>query len=173
MNLNEKIVEILKQHPEGEPFFDALDAMIRGDQDILDSFMHFVNNKVYPDNKRYGIILSGNFGNAIFSAFGLDLYQIYGDVILVTGGIRKGEVPVIFKDTLPVKDYIFLDDSFYSGTTMKAIASKLGALSGRIVKTFVIYDGSKTKRNDVFSMYRYFDKYPLDLGSEIPTFEDI
>ena len=33
--LNEKIAEILRQHPEGEPFFDALDAMIRGDQNIL------------------------------------------------------------------------------------------------------------------------------------------
>ncbi len=25
--LNEKIAEILRQHPEGEPFFDALDAV--------------------------------------------------------------------------------------------------------------------------------------------------
>ena len=44
--LNEKIAEILRQHPEGEPFFDALDAMIRGDQDILKAFMNFVYSKI-------------------------------------------------------------------------------------------------------------------------------
>ena len=32
-NLNDKIAEILKQHPEGEDFFDTFDAMVRGDLD--------------------------------------------------------------------------------------------------------------------------------------------
>ena len=156
--LNEKIAEILRQHPEGEPFFDALDAMIRGDQNILEAFMNFVYSKV--ESKRYGIILSGNFGNAVFSAYGLDLYQNFSDVILVSGGLRKGEVPVIFKENLGATDYIFLDDSFYSGTTRNSIASVLGSLNGRIVKTFVIYDGAKVRQKDVLSMFRYFDEYP-------------
>lgn len=156
--LNEKIAEILRQHPEGEPFFDALDAMIRGDQNILEAFMNFVYNKL--DNRRYGVILSGNFGNAIFSAYGLRLYEDFSDVILVNGGIRKGETPIIFKDKLETTNYVFLDDSFYSGTTRNAIASVLGSLNGRIVKTFVIYDGAKVRQRDVLSMFRYFDKYP-------------
>ena len=156
--LNEKIAEILRQHPEGEPFFDALDAMIRGDQNILEAFMNFVYNKL--DNRRYGVILSGNFGNAIFSAYGLRLYEDFSDVILVNGGIRKGETPIIFKDKLETTNYVFLDDSFYSGTTRNAIASVLGSLNGRIVKTFVIYDGAKVRQRNVLSMFRYFDKYP-------------
>ena len=156
--LNEKIAEILRQHPEGEPFFDALDAMIRGDQNILEAFMNFVYNKL--DNRQYGVILSGNFGNAIFSAYGLRLYEDFSDVILVNGGIRKGETPIIFKDKLETTNYVFLDDSFYSGTTRNAIASVLGSLNGRIVKTFVIYDGAKVRQRDVLSMFRYFDKYP-------------
>lgn len=156
--LNEKIAEILRQHPEGEPFFDALDAMIRGDQNILEAFMHFVYSKI--EGKRFGVILSGNFGNALFSAYGLDLYQNFSDVILVSGGLRKGEVPVIFKEKLAATDYIFLDDSFYSGTTRNSIASALASLNGRIVQTFVIYDGAKVRQKDVLSMFRYFDKYP-------------
>lgn len=156
--LNEKVAEILRQHPEGEPFFDALDAMIRGDQNILEAFMNFVYNKL--DNRQYGVILSGNFGNAIFSAYGLRLYEDFSDVILVNGGIRKGETPIIFKDKLETTNYVFLDDSFYSGTTRNAIASVLGSLNGRIVKTFVIYDGAKVRQRDVLSMFRYFDKYP-------------
>ena len=156
--LNEKVAEILRQHPEGEPFFDALDARIRGDQNILEAFMNFVYNKL--DNRQYGVILSGNFGNAIFSAYGLRLYEDFSDVILVNGGIRKGETPIIFKDKLETTNYVFLDDSFYSGTTRNAIASVLGSLNGRIVKTFVIYDGAKVRQRDVLSMFRYFDKYP-------------
>ena len=156
--LNEKIAEILRQHPEGEPFFDALDAMIRGDQNILKAFMNFVYSKI--EGERFGVILSGNFGNAIFSTYGLDLYQNFKDVIIVNGGIRKGETPVIFKEKLVTTDYIFLDDSFYSGTTRNAISSALGSLNGRIVKTFVIYDGAKVRQKDVLSMFRYFDKYP-------------
>ena len=149
--LNEKIAEILRQHPEGEPFFDALDAMIRGDQNILKAFMNFVYSKI--EGERFGVILSGNFGNAIFSTYGLDLYQNFKDVILVNGGIRKGETPVIFKEKLVTTDYIFLDDSFYSGTTRNAISSALGSLNGRIVKTFVIYDGAKVRQKDVLSIF--------------------
>ena len=29
----------------------------------------------------------------------------------------------------------------------------------KIVKTFVIYDGSKVKKNNIFSMFRYYDHY--------------
>lgn len=155
--LNEKIVGILRQHPEGEPFFNALDAMIRGDQDILEAFMNFVYSKI--EGKRFGVILSGNFGNALFSTYGLSLYQNFSDVILVNGGLRKGEVPVIFKEKLKTTDYIFLDDSFYSGTTRNSIASVLGSLNGRIVITFVIYDGAKVRQKNVLSMFRYYDKY--------------
>lgn len=36
MNTNDKIIEILKQHPEGgETFFNALDLTLRSDFDIL------------------------------------------------------------------------------------------------------------------------------------------
>lgn len=37
MNTNDKIIELLKQHPEGGEtfFFNALDLMLRSDFDIL------------------------------------------------------------------------------------------------------------------------------------------
>ena len=47
MTLNEKIGIILKQHKEGEGFFNALDFMIKLE---------------LPDT---GLIVSGGFGNAI------------------------------------------------------------------------------------------------------------
>ena len=40
MTLNEKIGVILKQHKEGEEFFNALDFMIKGDRSILEDFLY-------------------------------------------------------------------------------------------------------------------------------------
>jgi hypothetical protein len=37
------------------------------------------------------------------------------------------------------------------------------------VQTFVIYDGAKVRQKDVLSMFRYFDKYPI----EYPGIDDI
>ena len=44
MTLNEKIGVILKQHKEGEEFFNALDFKIKGDRSILEDFLSFFMN---------------------------------------------------------------------------------------------------------------------------------
>ena len=56
-NLNKKIKEILKQHKEGRPFFDALDFSIKGDYDLLEILI----NKTLPTiNNSYskGLLLT-------------------------------------------------------------------------------------------------------------------
>lgn len=167
MKLNEKIIEILKQHPEGEPFFDALDAMIRGDLDVLGTFMNFVESKL-RDTQNCTLILTGQFGNAIISLFGSELFKKFADVILVNGGIRTGEKPVIFRQNLKATQCIMLDDSYYSGKTRNDIETALRIINvnARISHTFVIYDGSKNRKTNVFSMFRYYD-HP-----EISTLEE-
>lgn len=60
----EKIGVILKQHKEGEEFFNALDFMIKGDRSILEDFLSFFMNDAgrnleLPDT---GLIVSGGFG---------------------------------------------------------------------------------------------------------------
>ena len=158
--LNEKIAEILRQHPEGEPFFDALDAMVRGDMDILYTFLNFVYSEL-DYTKEYSLILSGQFGNAIMSIYGVKLFDDFSDVILVEGGLRSGKTPTIFRQNFTKTKFILLDDSFYSGTTKDAIERSLKMVDSqaKIVKTFVIYDGSKIKKNNLYSMFRYYDHY--------------
>lgn len=160
MKLNYKIAEILKQHEGGEEFFDALDAMVRGDMDILHTFLDFVYSEL-GDTKEYSLILSGQFGNALMSIYGTNLFKDFSDVILVEGGLRSGKTPTIFRQNFTETKFILLDDSFYSGTTKDAIerALKMVDSQARIVKTFVIYDGSKVKKNNIFSMFRYYDHY--------------
>ena len=158
--LNEKIAEILRQHPEGEPFFDALDAMVRGDMNILHTFLNFVYSEL-EHTREYSLILSGQFGNAIMSIYGVKLFDDFSDVILVEGGLRSGKTPTIFRQTFINTKFIMLDDSFYSGTTKDVIehALKMIDSQAKIVKTFVIYDGSKIKKNNLYSMFRYYDHY--------------
>ena len=158
--LNEKIAEILRQHPEGEPFFDALDAMVRGDMDILHTFLNFVYSEL-EHTREYSLILSGQFGNAIMSIYGVKLFDDFSDVILVEGVLRSGKTPTIFRQNFTKTKFILLDDSFYSGTTKDAIERSLKMVDSqaKIVKTFVIYDGSKIKKNNLYSMFRYYDHY--------------
>lgn len=160
MKLNYKIAEILKQHEGGEEFFDALDAMVRGDMDILNTFLNFVYFEI-GDTKEYSLILSGQFGNALMSIYGTNLFKDFSDVILVEGGLRSGKTPTIFRQNFTETKFILLDDSFYSGTTKNTIerALKVVDSQAKIVKTFVIYDGSKTKEYNLYSMFRYYDHY--------------
>ena len=154
--LNEKIAEILKQHPEGEDFFDALDAMVRGDLDILRAFLDFVGNNL-DDYDKYTLILTGQFGIAMMNIFGDKLLDNFTDVILINGGIRKGEEPIIYREKLKSPRCIMFDDSFYSGITRDLIEGKLRTFNSqaKIEKTFVIYDGSVKAQKNVFSMFRY------------------
>lgn len=60
MTLNEKIGVILRQHKEGEEFFNALDFMIKGDRSILEDFLHFfiwifIDDSYYLGRTRAGI----------------------------------------------------------------------------------------------------------------------
>ena len=58
-NLNNKIVEILKKHPEGgEKFFDALGLKIRSDTNILNDYISWVKS-YYGYNACIGVIVTG------------------------------------------------------------------------------------------------------------------
>lgn len=106
MTLNEKIGIILKQHKEGEEFFNALDFMIKGDRSILEDFLSFFMNDAgrnleLPDT---GLIVSGGFGNAIMTMYGDRLTETFREVVVTNGGIRLGNEALIFKDKLLCKN---------------------------------------------------------------------
>ena len=170
MTLNEKIINLLKEHPEGgEKFFNALDLLIRSDRAILDDFVtwsiahvkNFCGNWA-EDNlvntKSVGVILTGRFGNAVLSNYLSLLDSEFADIIIVNGGIREGAVPEIYRQGFNIKRYILLDDSFYSGTTMLSIEKAMQSIDPevQIIHTCVIYDGGKEKRDNVSSLYKYY-----------------
>lgn len=141
MNLNIIIKDLLKEHPEGgEKFFDALDLLIRGDSDILSMFLDFVMNNL-SENITYGVVLSGKFGCVLYNNYGHILSKYFdGGIILTNGGIRKGEPAYLGVTELSCTNYVFLDDSYYSGKTKSGIEEALKNIDSKakITNTFVV-----------------------------------
>lgn len=106
--------------------------------------------------KARGVILSGKFGQAFYNNFKPFLTEQFKEVLITNGGIREGKEPYLGLTSLNCKEYVFIDDSYYSGKTMKGIEKALQNINpiAKIIKTFVVYDGCKTKNNDVISLFR-------------------
>ncbi len=54
------------------------------------------------------------------------------------------------------KNYVFIDDSYFSGTTFIKIEKFLKGHNSTIEYVQVVYDGSKVASNKVKSFFRYF-----------------
>lgn len=149
--LDEIVKTMLETHEGGEVFFDNLDHAIRINLPIVDELL----NKI-PDFKNKHIIVSGKFG--IFFKKYLDLLDIAPkSLTVVRGGLRKGKKIIELNENTPSNsELIFIDDSFYSGTTRKRIEEKLNTINSTIKLTYVVYDGSIVKSNNVKSLYRYY-----------------
>lgn len=74
--------------------------------------------------------------------------------------IREGREAYLGIDLLKCNEFIFIDDSYYSGKTMKGIEKALQNInpSAKITETFVVYDGSKVKNDNIISLFRYYDR---------------
>lgn len=160
MNTNDKIIEILKQHPEGgETFFNALDLMLRSDFDILAELKELIRKNI-TNLKNVNIILSGHFGIALINNDNFWLSQ-FKNFYLIQGGLRGNDEGEFLKDyKTDSSENIFVDDSFYSGTTRNKIDSLIkskGLIKG-INSTFVIYDGNPLIQKDVHSLFKYYKK---------------
>ena len=179
MSLDEKISEILKDHPGGEDFFNHLDEELRTSPHWLVKAYQFLQNYMqnhyemrdwggkhssYCTTARYfgdmympvGLVLTGSFGMAAMNCLH-QLNEYFEDIIIVNGGIRKGAKVNIKATGTLAEEFILFDDSIYSGTTRDKIEEALQELNpdARIVHSIVIYDGSKDHKN-ISSLYQYY-----------------
>ena len=160
--LNNQIIKLLKEHKEGgEKFFNALDLMIRSDYSIFNMLTNKIKNYFHSDTmNKTGVILSGKFGYIFYNNFSHFLNNSFKEVIITNGGIREGREAYLGIDSLKCNEFIFIDDSYYSGKTKKGIEEALQNINpnAKITETFVVYDGSKSKSNNVISLFRYYDQ---------------
>jgi len=145
--INNIVDSILLKYKEGQDFFSNLDLSFRNKK-VMDILLASV-----PD--KYKIITSGSFGRK--------LSKIYPHkvTLLLPGNLRHMLKYDLIKQRKQIKkqDYIFLDDSYYSGRTVNVVRKALEEQQGNLVKTYVLYDGKKTKDKDIKYFYRYFDNH--------------
>lgn len=138
---------VLLKYKEGQEFFSNLDLSFRNKK-VIDILLHSIP-------KDCKIITSGSFGRKIT--------LLYPEKVslLLPGDLRHMEKYSLdsIRDRIKHQDYIFLDDSYYSGRTVNVVRKALEEQQGNLVKTFVIYDGKKNKDKDIEYFYRYFDNH--------------
>lgn len=149
--LDNLVKEMIKEHEGGEKFFDNLDEAVREETYTYD-LMKLAGRLLYTCN----IIVSGKFGRYFMNFVETSKLKVN----IVNGGLRSGariEDDLCYIEELDNKEFIFFDDSFYSGKTRNVIKEYLEERGAVLLDTYVIYDGSKEKDPYVHSLYRYYD----------------
>ncbi len=162
------VKDISKTTPGGNIFFDKLDSEIKKSKN-LDIIVKLFE-KIYQDfGINYNLVVSGGFGDLIMFLLKRGDIKCEGSILQVSGGltshftdmdkIKKVKEVVIQKQigNINNKEFIFVDDSFYSGTTGFSIDLFLKKIGSRILKTYVVYDGNDTKSPDRIALYNYYD----------------
>jgi len=172
MNSTEKIDKIVKSISKttqgGNTFFDQIDLSIKNPKNLdltLDLF-----KKIYEDfGLAYNLVVSGGFGDLVMWLIEKQKIKCNGTILQLSGGltshftdmdkIKKAKVAKIEKSIgdFEKKNFIFIDDSYYSGTTGVSINNFLNKVGSKIIKTYVIYDGNDKKSSDRISLYNYYD----------------
>ena len=184
------VKDISKTTPGGNIFFDKLDSEIKKPKNI--DIIVKLFEKIYRDfGLHYNLVVSGGFGDLIMFLLKRGDIKCEGSILQVSGGltshftdmdkIKKVKEVIIQKKIGDInnKDFIFVDDSFYSGTTGFSIDQFLKRLGSKILKTYVVYDGNDTKSANRIALYNYYDwnvgsQRTLDeLMNELDRYKDI
>lgn len=156
----ETVNKLLEQYIGGQIFFTELDKAVKFDERILWELVKTVKAN-FPNTFT---IASGEIGLAMHN-YGVDID------FLVPGGLRFDPTKINltpFKSKICGRDFLFIDDSFFSGKTLAVIQEELDKLGGNLIGAYVAYDGSKEKNENVWSLYRYYDHYDI-LGRPLKT----
>lgn len=149
----ETVNELLEKYIGGQIFFTELDKAVKFDQEVL---------------KELSAAVAEKFPNAWTIASGeiaLSMHNMGVDIDLITaGGLRFDPSKCNlepFAHFIEGNNYVFIDDSYFSGKTAMVVKEEIERLGGRFLGSFVAYDGSKQKDENVHSLYRYYDHYDL------------
>lgn len=146
---------LLKEHGGGRSFFDALDEKIKDISSNIDIIKDLMRGKSNSD-----IITSGEFGDILYKLWKEKKIKCRS-VLVVNGKLLTDNKPVHewYPKEFDIrnKDFIFIDDSFFSGTTFRKIENFLKEYDSTIKYTQVVYDGSKIRNKKVKSFFRYYN----------------
>lgn len=146
----------LRNHEGGENYFNELDNMVKNNIALVTSYVDYIVEKENINS----IIASGEIGENLI--FYKEVGLINANIVTVNGGLRKGrEIANLDSSLITGKQFIFLDDSYYSGKTADKVNEAVEKNGGNVICTYVFYDGSKEKHDNVHSLFRYYDDVEL------------
>lgn len=150
----EKIQRCLELHTGGEAYFTELDAAIKSDEKLMRTFL----SQIIINEKCQNFVMSGEIGKCysyLFSPKDINL-------LLLPGGLRhENRIPYDIGHAFEGMEFVFVDDSYYSGKTLRAVKKFMESTGARIIANYVFYDGSKHNTDGVKSIYRYYDYHKL------------
>lgn len=150
----DKVNNCLEKFIDGEIFFDELDKQIKFDKQLLEELFYKAKNE------NAEVIASGEIGLCLHN------YEFPIDII-VQGGLRKNKEVLDLSPFIDAnKDYVFIDDSYFSGKTAQVIKEEIERCGAKLKCVWVAYDGSQTPIHKVKSLYRYYDNFDV-LGRKI------
>lgn len=153
MNRLETIIsDLLREYGGGEAYFDRLDALMREPEQLalVQALFNFTGN----------VVASGRFGHYLGELRSRRLIRVRGNFVLVSGGLRKGAPASLLYEAAPARGlFTFVDDSYYSGTTERAVRAQLAEHGAGLARSRVIYDGARARASHVESLYRYYDHH--------------
>ena len=156
----ETVNKLLEQYIGGDIFFTELDNAVKFDKSVLLQLVAEVGAK-FPEAMT---IASGEIG--------LSMHNLGVAIdFIVPGGLRFDPDKINlapFKSRIEGYEFVFIDDSYFSGKTALVVKEEIEKLGGTFLGSFVAYDGCREKDPTVHSLYRYYDHFDL-LGRPLPT----
>ena len=160
--------DLLKKEIGGDEYFNSIDSSVKIYKNV-DLIQDVFDEIQKQNNGDFNLVLTGGFGEWVLYMIKRGKLKIPKNLVLVNGSIRGKnnklnkittgkEIDIIFKKNhIENQKFILFDDSYYSGSTKKAIERYLKKYNSEIEKTFILYDGSDKQSNDKQSLYKYYD----------------
>jgi len=151
--LDELVKRLEKKHGGGRQFFDALDDNIKS---ITNEDMTLA---LVKGTKNEWVASSGEFGDKLYKLWKEGKFECKG-LVIFNGKMltNKTGVNSWYPEDFDLDDkkFIYIDDSYFSGSTVSKIDNFLKTKDSKVKRVFVIYDGSKVKKKGVNSFFRYY-----------------
>ena len=149
----------LAEESGGRSYFTRLDAEVKKQPELLAEYMKYVTDR----SGVYDVVVSGEIGDRYAELQRAGEIPDNINLFLLPGGLREDPTKLASKgrhcENSRRKEFIFLDDSYYSGKTLNAVTDYMCCVGGSVKHAYVFYDGSPARNKDVSSLYRYYDFY--------------
>lgn len=153
--INYLVNKLLSIYKGGKEFFDALDDQIKS---ITNE--NLIINLLKGNSNEY-VCSSGEFGDRVYKLWKDGKIKCKG-LVIFNGKLltHNKDVQSYYPSDFNLKDkkFVYVDDSYFSGITVKKIEDYLNKFGSIIKSVNVIYDGSKNKNKKIKSYFRYYDE---------------